>query len=257
MFSHEKSLAGLFPHLGLHMQGSSKMTSAIAPQSIPTDAEHIKSDARMSNSWVSFPYSRVGSQHSINRALSGPTPRGWSLLSQPVTFCHSGGMLRLLPAYGAIIVGLSACTLTPQRYSAPSHAQPVPPHAQTAGNSPRILTTPQPKAANAASSTPDIAPEPDRSFPVETTNLNPTPIGIIGRSQESVRELLGSPSARTSHGASQTWTYSGPYCALEISFYFDLARNDFYALSERSIRASTQSGSKLSCSSDGGVRHAS
>jgi hypothetical protein len=59
------------------------------------------------------------------------------------------------------------------------------------------------------------------------------PIRVVGLSQDAVRGLLGPPTAQFTQGPAQTWTYEGAGCRVEISFYYDVTRNGFFALSQR------------------------
>ena len=66
----------------------------------------------------------------------------------------------------------------------------------------------------------------------------PTPaatpdIELIGLSQPQAVELFGMPSEQTDRDGGKTWTWRAPRCAVELLFYLDLSRNDYYVLDHR------------------------
>ncbi len=102
----------------------------------------------------------------------------------------------------------------------PQHAShPVPRSRQV------VRQSPTGSAAAAAM----LRPRPSLSPPATPR----APIELVGMSQTAVRDLLGPPSESSTRGASQTWTYEGPGCRLEVVFYYDVTRNEFFALSQQ------------------------
>src|SRR5882724_7833431 len=81
-------------------------------------------------------------------------------------------------------------------------------------------TTKQPTvAAKAPKTTPTPAATPD--------------IELIGLSQPQAVELFGTPSEQTDRDGGKSWTWRAPRCAVELLFYLDLSRNDYYVLDRR------------------------
>jgi hypothetical protein len=85
------------------------------------------------------------------------------------------------------------------------------------GSSPSPTTRQPATAAKAPPTTP--APAPD--------------IELIGLSQPQAVELFGTPSEQTERDGGKTWTWRAPRCVVELLFYLDLSRNDYYVLDRR------------------------
>jgi hypothetical protein len=58
---------------------------------------------------------------------------------------------------------------------------------------------------------------------------------LVGLSQSEVRRLLGPPTTSSTKGAAVAWIYQHAGCTVEIAFYYDVTRNGFFALSQRSL----------------------
>ena len=71
------------------------------------------------------------------------------------------------------------------------------------------------------------------AVPEAAITAPPPDIVVVGRSQADVKAALGEPSIRVQQGAGQTWTWRGDHCSLNLIFFFDTSRNDFYALDRR------------------------
>lgn len=75
-----------------------------------------------------------------------------------------------------------------------------------------------------------------RPKPEAHAHPNPPPpaqgpdIVLVGASQAEIQSALGEPTDRVEQGAGQSWTYRGPHCKVDLTFFFDVSRNDFYAL---------------------------
>lgn len=86
------------------------------------------------------------------------------------------------------------------------------------------------------------ATEPAGAAPADSTVAQPgapdavaslvAPIELVGRSRADVVRLLGEPSTRKELASGQSWTYEADGCSLEVLFFLDLSRNDFYALQQ-------------------------
>ncbi len=92
----------------------------------------------------------------------------------------------------------------------------------------RPVAAPPPAQAPAA---PDhVEPQPPASEGVATAVA--PPVDLVGRSRAQVTGLLGEPTARKDLASGQSWTYRAGDCSLEVLFFLDLSRNDFYALQQ-------------------------
>jgi hypothetical protein len=84
--------------------------------------------------------------------------------------------------------------------------------------SPAEKTQPAPAAAQPAQPEPEpeIAALPD--------------IKLVGMSRSETATLLGSPSEERDAAPAKIWKFSAGDCAVDVYFYLDVKRNDFYAL---------------------------
>jgi len=73
----------------------------------------------------------------------------------------------------------------------------------------------------------------------------PSPLNVVGLSQTQVEGLLGAPAQRANRGPGEAWTYRGSNCSVQVAFYYDVARNGFFALSQRA--ADPASGEAADC----------
>jgi hypothetical protein len=101
---------------------------------------------------------------------------------------------------------------------------PPPPHPQRTAHirsrpRPVASTAPSGSAAAAAALRPTPAPAP--------------PVKVVGLSEAEVRHLLGPPAATATQGPAQTWTYRSAGCRVDIAFYYDVSRSNFFALSQQ------------------------
>jgi hypothetical protein len=65
--------------------------------------------------------------------------------------------------------------------------------------------------------------------------------------------LLGPPTTSAAKGSAVAWTYRHNGCSIEIAFYYDVTRNGFFALSQRS----TGGGEAQACLANAHDNHAS
>lgn len=115
------------------------------------------------------------------------------------------------------MVRLSAIAVMALLASGCAHQPPPPAPKPQASNLPP-LPRPKPEAH------PHVAPPPP---------ANPADIVLVGLDRTDIEAALGEPENRVEQGASQSWSYRGPHCKLEITLFFDVSRNDFYALDRR------------------------
>lgn len=128
--------------------------------------------------------------------------------------------MRHVPLIGALTGLLGGCALLARPPPAPAHPVAHTPYRTThhyAAAHPHLTTG----SAAAAGRLDQGAP--------------PAPVAVVGLSQQEVRRLLGPPETEAGQGPSQTWTYRAEDCAVAIGFFFDVTRNGFFALSERSL----------------------
>jgi hypothetical protein len=107
---------------------------------------------------------------------------------------------------------------------------------------------PQPTAAPPAVQAPPLPrqkPNPPvrkpRPLPPKATEVSPLPedappsadIALIGLSRPEIIDILGEPTDQSDRGTAKSWVYRGPGCSLELTFFFDVSRSDFYALYRR------------------------
>ena len=137
-----------------------------------------------------------------------------------MTAGHSRACLPLLAA-----LALGGCALLgppPPKKPPPVAHLPQHPHPPAA-----LPTTGS--AAAAARLQPDTAaPAPSAAPPP-----SPAQVNVIGLSEDAVRRLLGDPSGQAASGPAQTWTYDGGGCQVQIAFFYDVTRSNFFALSAR------------------------
>jgi hypothetical protein len=96
------------------------------------------------------------------------------------------------------------------------HPPPAPAPAPAAIDLPPL---PRPKPETHAHPAPPPAPSPD--------------IVLVGLNRADIEAALGEPSTLVEQGASQSWSYRGTRCKVELTLFFDVSRNDFYALDRR------------------------
>ena len=95
------------------------------------------------------------------------------------------------------------------------HKPPPPPPPQPAA----IELPPLPRAkpeTHAHPNPPPPAPGPD--------------LVLVGLSQAEIVAALGEPTLRSEEGSGQSWSYHGPHCKVDLTFFYDVSRSDFYAL---------------------------
>ena len=79
---------------------------------------------------------------------------------------------------------------------------------------------PQPQSPPPAQAQPEPAPEPA---------LMPE-IKLVGMSRGETATLLGAPAEERDAAPAKIWKFTSGECAVDVYFYLDVARNDFYAL---------------------------
>jgi hypothetical protein len=174
--------------------------------------------------------------------------------------------LCLIPALLLTLAGCSLAPVTagPQRTT---HLRPRPHKpastvpTQADSGAPAVLPDPSQPVTSSNLSPPagaavppaDTAAVPPAVGPPEAPPANPVPLQLVGLSQSEVRRLLGPPTASSTKGAAVAWIYQHAGCTIEIAFYYDVTRNGFFALSQRS----TGGGEAQACLANAHDNHAS
>jgi hypothetical protein len=162
--------------------------------------------------------------------------------------------LCLLPALLLILSGCSQAPVPakPQRTThlrprphpsastplTPVAAEPLAPLPSPSAPAPGSPGPVSPGPASPAPGSPgSIAPAvvPPAAPPAAAPPSNPAPLQLVGLSQSEVRRLLGPPTTSSTKGAAVAWIYQHAGCTVEIAFYYDVTRNGFFALSQRSL----------------------
>ena len=88
---------------------------------------------------------------------------------------------------------------------------------------------PAPKPV-AASLPPIPRPKPEsHAHPPAPPAASPD-IVLVGLDRADIESVLGEPESRVEQGASESWSYRSLKCKVDITLFFDVSRNDFYAL---------------------------
>jgi hypothetical protein len=100
---------------------------------------------------------------------------------------------------------------------------------------------------------PGVRPAAPSGVPSGVHGANSAPLQLVGLSQSEVRRLLGPPTTSATKGSAVAWIYRHAGCTVEIAFYYDVTRNGFFALSQRS----TGGGEAQACLANTHDNHAS
>jgi len=93
----------------------------------------------------------------------------------------------------------------------------------------RVARLPAP--AEKPSTSPAAAPPPPESQPQPAETMLPLPeIKLVGMSRGETQTLLGTPSEERDSAPAKIWKFAAGECAVDVYFYLDVKRNDFYAL---------------------------
>jgi hypothetical protein len=117
-------------------------------------------------------------------------------------------------------LGLAACT-------AADFEAMFPPEKKPAALPDSSRRTPTGASANEAGNGPArtalVRPPTPRPEP-------PPPLKLIGLSRGEAEALLGPPAAEAERSPAKVWQYRAVDCTVDVYFYLDVARNEFYAL---------------------------
>jgi hypothetical protein len=138
---------------------------------------------------------------------------------------------------------LGGCALIDEALNPPEPepavvAEPEPPQVAEPALPP--APRPRPPARVARLPTPaDRPPPPPQTAPPAQTQPEPEPapepawmpeIKLVGMSRGETATLLGAPSEERDAAPAKIWKFAAGECAVDVYFYLDVARNDFYAL---------------------------
>jgi hypothetical protein len=79
-----------------------------------------------------------------------------------------------------------------------------------------------------ATSTP--AAQPSQPEPAPELAAPLPEIKLVGMSRGEAANLLGAPAEERDAAPAKIWKFSAGECAVDVYFYLDVKRNDFYAL---------------------------
>lgn len=100
----------------------------------------------------------------------------------------------------------------------------LPPEKQApAADGARRAAPPAGDAGNGTTRTALVRPPTPRPEP-------PAPLKLIGLSRSEAEILLGRPAAEAERSPAKVWQYRTAECTVDVYFYLDVARNEFYAL---------------------------
>ena len=152
---------------------------------------------------------------------------------------------RVSPILAMLVASsLGACALVEEAL-APAKPEPA---TQTDSEASRVVSPPLPRAPRprparvarlpspvertqppaAAVAAPPQAAEPE---PAPVPEPVPVPeIKVVGMSRGEASKALGTPAEERDAAPAKIWRYASAECAVDLYFYLDVARNDFYAL---------------------------
>jgi hypothetical protein len=124
-------------------------------------------------------------------------------------------------AAAVVSFGVTACgILNLDQNQAPTPRPPTPrpdaPAAPAAAETPRA-----PRTATATPPRPATLPSGQQTTP---------DVKVVGLNQAETEALLGQPTSSIDRPPAKVWQYRTRECAVDIYFYLDVGRNDFYAL---------------------------
>jgi hypothetical protein len=145
------------------------------------------------------------------------------------------GAVRAVPLAGLLLLG--ACAFIEEALNPPEPEPAVvePEPAPVAG--PAIPPAPKPRPARVAR-LPSPTEKPTTPAPAAVQPAQPEPapeavlpeIKIVGMSRGETANLLGAPAEERDAAPAKIWKFSAGDCAVDVYFYLDVKRNDFYAL---------------------------
>lgn len=144
------------------------------------------------------------------------------------------GVARAMPL--AALLALGACALIDEVLNPPEPAPVVAePEPAPAVAEPPLPPAPKPRPAARIAR----LPSPAEKAPSTPAAVQPEPapeaallpeIKLVGMSRDETANLLGTPAEERDAAPAKIWKFSAGECAVDVYFYLDVKRNDFYAL---------------------------
>jgi hypothetical protein len=201
----------------------------------------------------------------INHSATTAFETNWTQVDKTVgrINCPLGKAFSVRPRLIALLslLLLPACANFQSAFDAPQPAvaPPSKPRPRPAAQAP---AAPPPAAAGHATA-PSAGPTPSSPGPsspgspspgsTEVANATPAPeqqaaapVKLTGLTQRETVALLGSPSTETDQPPAKVWRYRGRDCTLQLFFYLDLQRNEFFAL-HQSVDGAATPAAQQSC----------
>lgn len=129
---------------------------------------------------------------------------------------------------------LGACTLLDEAFAPPPEPAPVTESEAPPAVEPPLPKAPRPRPTRVARlPAPSERAQPQASETPQAGQLESASIPeirLLGMSRSDAAALLGAPLEERDAAPAKIWRYAGAECAVELYFYLDVARNDFYAL---------------------------
>ena len=104
---------------------------------------------------------------------------------------------------------------------------------------PSAAPAPEPVQAPSVRTLPERRPpRAARPAPRPAKPVVPAPVvSLAGLSEDDVRRIMGEPQSRTERSGRRIWTYRGVGCHVEVTFFRDVTRGAYAALSHRVVQA--------------------
>lgn len=127
----------------------------------------------------------------------------------------------------AALPGLGACSVVDSLFTPAAPEAAPPPAAETlpVPPAPRPAAVPPASPARTARLPPPPPPAPGRD-----TDSRDADIKLVGLSRPETLALLGPPTGEGERSPAKVWQYLTGDCTVDVYFYLDVTRNDFYAL---------------------------
>ena len=129
--------------------------------------------------------------------------------------------LRRLAALCVMASALAACTTAEFQAMFP----PEQPKKKAASDAPRRSNAAGEGQNGPARTVALVRPPTPRPEPSTTP-----PLKLIGLTRSEAEALLGVPAAEAERSPAKVWQYRAEDCTVDVYFYLDVARNEFYAL---------------------------
>lgn len=138
----------------------------------------------------------------------------------------------------ALLSSLTACALIEDALNPPEPAPVVAEPEPTPAVEPPLPPAPKPRpptrvarlpSPTEKTAAPPASVQPSQSEPMPEASPLPE-IKLVGMSRGETATLLGAPVEERDAAPAKIWKFSAGECAVDVYFYLDVKRNDFYAL---------------------------